>query len=297
MKKAILNIFLWLVMMSFSSQAFAHTLWVNLYESFAHPPGHAMVSLGWGHAVPMDDLLGSEAGSLQLAAFNLIDPADNKTELPMPVTKMGDVISTKSGITVQDGDLGVRKLGRTNMTMPGTYQVVAVSKDNYFTKYLDKKGKQKITPQSLDQIKDVQQVLLSAKFTSFAKTFFAVEKWTEPQPVGFDLELMPMTDLSRVHAGDVVPFQITFMGKPLSCGDNNTEYLTATSNTFGGPDGFFLSAYIINGKAQFRIPTAGQWVVNVYIKQDVSSEKNLSKLMKKCKTVYYSSTISFNVKP
>jgi uncharacterized GH25 family protein len=260
MKRASLSIILGLLLIAFSSQAIAHTLWVNLYESFAHPPGHAIVSLGWGHAVPMDDLLASKSGSIQLATFDLIDPELNRTALPMPETKMEDVIETSSGMTTQCGDLGIRK-------------------------------------QPLDEVKDAHKVLFSVKYKSFAKAFMAVKKWTDPKPLGFDLELMPMTDLSNVHVGNLVPFEISFMGKPLSSGADSIQYLTATSNTFGGPDGFFLSAYIMNGKAQFRMPSAGQWVANVYVKQDVTPESDLKELVGKCTTVYYAGTISFNVKP
>ena len=227
----------------FTSPAMAHTLWINLYESFAHPPGHAIVFLGWGHVVPMDDLLVSEAGPLQLATYELVDPDFNRTALPMPVVKMEDVIETSSGMTAQCGDMGIRKLGLTDKTKAGTYQVAVTSKDNYFTMYLDKKGKQKMVTRPLDQVKGVGKILTSIKYKSFAKAFFAVKKWTDPKPLGFDLEIMPMTDLSNVHVGDVVPFQITFMGKPFSCGPDGIEYITATSNSFGGPDGFFLSAY------------------------------------------------------
>ena len=297
MKRTSLSVIVVLASIIFSTQAMAHTLWVNLYESFAHPPGHAMVSFGWGHVVPMDDLLVSEAGPLQLATYELVDPDLNRTAFPMPETKMEDVIETGSGMTAQCGDMGIRKLSLTDKTKPGTYQVAVTSKDNFFTMYLDKKGKQKMVTKPLDQVKGVGKILTSIKYKSFAKAFFAVKKWTDPKPLGFDLEIMPMTDLSKVHVGDVVPFQITFMGKPFSCGPGGIEYITATSNSFGGPDGFFLSAYIMNGKAQFRMPSAGQWVVNVYVKQDVTSESDLKELVGKCTTVYYAGTISFNVKP
>ena len=297
MKRTSLSVIVVLASIIFSSQAMAHTLWINLYESFAHPPGHAMVSLGWGHVVPMDDLLVSEAGPLKLATFDLIDQDLNRTALPMPVLKMENVIQTGSGMTTQCGDMGIRKLSLTDKTKPGTYQVAVTSKDNFFTMYLDKKGKQKMVTKPLDQVKGVGKILTSIKYKSFAKAFFAVNNWTDPKPLGFDLEIMPMTDLSDVHVGDVVPFQITFMGKPFSCGPSGIEYITATSNSFGGPDGFFLSAYIMNGKAQFRMPAAGQWVVNVYVKQDVTPESDLKKLVGKCTTVYYAGTISFNVKP
>ena len=297
MKKASLSVIVVLASIIFSTQAMAHTLWINLYESYTHPPGHAIVSLGWGHYIPMDDLLVSEAGSIQLATFDLIDPDFNRTALPMPVLKMEDVIKTGSGMTAQCGDLGIRKLSLTDKTKPGTYQVVVTSRDNFFTKYLDKKGRQKMVMKSLDEVKGVEKVLFSVKYKSFAKAFLAVKKWTDPKPLGFDLEIMPMTDLSNIHVGDVVPFEITFMGKPFSCGPGGIEYITATSNSFGGPDNFFLAAYIMNGKAQFRMPTAGQWVVNVYVKQDVTPENDLKELVGKCTTVYYAGTISFNVKP
>ena len=297
MKRMSLSVILGLLLIAFSSSAMAHSLWVNVYESFAHPPGHAIVSLGWGHAIPMDDLLVSEAGSIQLATFDLIDPDFNRTALPMPVLKMEDVIKTSGGMTAQCGDLGIRKLSLTDKTKPGTYQVVVTSRDNFFTKYLDKKGRQKMVMKSLDEVKGVEKVLFSVKYKSFAKAFLAVKKWTDPKPLGFDLEIMPMTDLSNIHVGDVVPFEITFMGKPFSCGPGGIEYITATSNSFGGPDNFFLAAYIMNGKAQFRMPTAGQWVVNVYVKQDVTPENDLKELVGKCTTVYYAGTISFNVKP
>jgi len=121
MKTKIIGVIAGLLLVAFSSPAMAHTLWINLYESFAHPPGHAIVSLGWGHAVPMDDLLVSKSGSIQLATFDLIDPELNRTALPMPVLKMEDVIETSSGMTTQCGDLGIRKLSLTDKTKPGTY--------------------------------------------------------------------------------------------------------------------------------------------------------------------------------
>jgi uncharacterized GH25 family protein len=297
MKRTSLSVIVGLLLIAFSSPAMAHTLWINLYESFAHPPGHAIVSLGWGHVVPMDDLLVSKAGSIPLATFDVIDPDLNKTALPMPVLKMEDVIKTSSGMTAQCGDLGIRKLGLTDKTKPGTYQVVVTSRDNFFTKYIDRKGKQKLAIKPLDEVRGVEKILFSVKYKSFAKAFFAVKKWTDPKPLGHDLELMPMTDLSDVHVDDVVPFQISLMGKPFSMEADTIEYITAHSNSFGGPDGFFLSAYIMNGKAQFRMPAAGQWVVNVYVRQGVTPDGKLKELVGKCTTVYYTSTISFNVKP
>jgi hypothetical protein len=88
------------------------------------------------------------------------------------------------------------------------------------------------------------------------------------------------------------------MGRPLSSSpDKSLEYLTATSNAFGGPDGFFIGAMIFNGKAQIRMPVAGQWVVNVYFSQDVTRKNELKHLADKCTRVVYAGSVSFHVKP
>ena len=185
MKRTSLSVIVGLLLFGFSLPAMAHTLWVNLYESFAHPPGHAIVSLGWGHVVPMDDLLVSEAGPLQLATYELVDPDFNRTALSMPVLKMEDVIKTSGGMTAQCGDLGIRKLGLTAKTKPGTYQVAATSREIFFTKYLDKKGNQKMAPKTMDKVKDADKILAAIKYKSFAKAFTAVKKWTDPKPLGY----------------------------------------------------------------------------------------------------------------
>lgn len=51
MHKTLLHLAL-LACLLLPSQAAAHTLWVNLYESHAHPPGHVLATIGWGHALP-----------------------------------------------------------------------------------------------------------------------------------------------------------------------------------------------------------------------------------------------------
>jgi hypothetical protein len=51
------------------------------------------------------------------------------------------------------------------------------------------------------------------------------------------------------------------------------------------------------GKAQFRMPAAGQWVVNVYFSHEVTTKNELKHLADKCTRVVYASTVSFHVKP
>ncbi len=63
------------------SVAQAHSVWINAFHATTHKPGHVMLSLGWGHALPMDDILNSPNGVLQVKTFTLIAPDMSRTDL------------------------------------------------------------------------------------------------------------------------------------------------------------------------------------------------------------------------
>lgn len=293
MHKTLLHLAL-LACLLLPSQAAAHTLWVNLYESHAHPPGHVLATIGWGHALPLDDLL----GEIKLESYMLIGPDQKTTELTLPEAAQGAAHKFDSGLEVQDGDLAIKKIRLSEDCAPGTYLVTTQSSGNYYTKFLNQKGRLKWEFKPMDEVKNAKELLGGMRFKAYAKSYFKVGKWTQPSPVGFDLEVIPRTDLTDVHVGDLVEFDVLFMGKPLTTSpEESIEYITATSNTFGGPDQFSLAAIVFNGKGQFRIPTAGQWLVNVYTRREVAKDKSLKHLQDKCTAAVYASTITFNVKP
>ncbi|MBE9572003.1 MAG: DUF4198 domain-containing protein, partial [Proteobacteria bacterium] len=74
MKKKSLSVIAGLLLIAFSSSVQAHSVWINSFESHAHKPPHTMVSLGWGHALPMDDILTSPNGRIAIERFELLDP-------------------------------------------------------------------------------------------------------------------------------------------------------------------------------------------------------------------------------
>ena len=295
MKKILLSL---AILLFFTTQSFAHALWVNVHESFAHPPGHMLTSLGWGHVVPMDDFLMSKDGAMSIEKYQLTAPNGNITPIPLPVIKKEKSISSATGMTITPGDLGLQKIALTSKTKPGTYMISVESPATYFTGYVDKKGKSKMTLKPMDKVKGATSFNFSTRYKATAKSYVGIKEWTDPQPAGFDLELMPQNDLSQVKAGDMISFDIKLLGVPVNSDvQTGIKYLTMTSNTFGGPDNYVLAAYILNGKAQVRVPTAGEWVANVTIKRDVKENNELAKLKGKCMNVYYGTTLSFNAKP
>lgn len=286
-----------LAVMAWTSVASAHMFWVNTNESYNHPPGHVTTALGFGHMLPFDDLLTSDHGVIRIGSYQLVGPDMGVHEMELPDPAMPPKKATPDGLTVQSGDVGVRKIALTKDAKPGTYQVAVKSVPMFFTKYKNKKGKTSMAPMPADKIKDLDKVLQSFKYQSYAKSCFTIKKWQRPKALGHELEILPLTDLSNVRPGDLAEFEVLFNGKPLNSDANAMYTLECTSNTFGGPDGFFLSSYIIHGKAKFRMPTAGQWVANLYVKGDVDKDPSLKVLKGKCTTVFTAATLFFTVTP
>lgn len=277
-------------------KAQAHSLWLNLFQSKTHAPGHILSVLGWGHTPPLDDLISSTDGSVKLKAYELVTPDGKHISLGLPKAD-GKTDKHAPYANIISGDAGIKKIALLPDSKPGTYQVTVTSKPGYFTRYKDSKGKMRMAPKPLDQLKGVKQIFESFRYTMNAKSFYTVGKWEQPEALDYDLEIIPETDLSTVRAGDMVEFSVTFMGKPVTTDSNGINYITLMSDTFGTPDGFFLSAYIIDGKARFRIPAAGHWVANVYLPQEVSKDGPLKKYAAKCRKNFSAATASFTVKP
>ncbi|ADK86182.1 Nickel transport complex, NikM subunit, transmembrane [Desulfarculus baarsii DSM 2075] len=275
--------------------AMAHSFWVLLNESLTHPPGHVTSLLGFGHVLPLDDLLTSEAGVIRIKSYVLVDPKGQSSDLGLPDPAVPPIKPTPTGLTVQQGDLGLRKIALTDKVGPGTYQVVAASEPLFFTVYLDDKGQQAMAPKPMDAIANLGKVISSIKYQSYAKAFFGIKKWTEPKALGHELEIVPLDDLSNVRKNDLVRFKVTYKGQPLTASPAAIPTLTCESNAFGQPDKFHLAAYVIDGVAQFRMPAAGQWLANIYYHQRVADgQKDLAG---KCTDVYIAASVGFTVKP
>lgn len=286
-----------LAVMAWASVASAHMFWVNATESFNHPPGHVTTALGFGHILPMDDLLTSEHGVIRIGSYELVGPDGSVHEMELPDPTMPPKSATPTGLTVQSGDIGIRKIALTEDTKPGTYQIAVKSVPMFFTKYKNTKGKVRMAPMAADKIKDLDKVVEAFKYQSFAKAYFAVKQWQDPKPLGHELEILPITDLSKVRPGDLAEFKVLYNGKPLNSDSNAFYSLQCTSNAFGAPDEFGLSAYVVNGTAKFRMPEPGQWVVNLMVPQDVDKTPALKHLKGKCTRVFTAATLFFTVHP
>ncbi|KAA5604271.1 DUF4198 domain-containing protein [Roseospira marina] len=273
----------------------AHSLWINAHESHAHQPPHAIVSLGWGHRLPVDDILNSPNGRIVVERFAMIAPAGDRTALAPPTAALAAPIAETGDVTVFAADLGAQKLAFNADSAPGPYQIEAVSQPNFYTQYIDTQGRTRLALAPRDAVEDVQTVLMSVKYQAFAKSIVTVGDWTEPAPLGHDLEILPRTDLSALHVGDLVEVDVLFHGEPLSATAQSLDFITAQGTGFGQSDGFALFSYLKEGRAQFRVQSAGQWIIMVNHKQDVTPDGPLADLAGKAGQVYTGASLTFTV--
>ncbi|WP_449246269.1 DUF4198 domain-containing protein [Desulfarculus baarsii] len=296
MKKAFSCSIAALIALCLAGPAMSHGLWVNAYHNNIHAPGHVLACIGFGHLAPLDDLLTTKHGALSLSSYILVDPNNATTELPKPKCDIS-TIKTKAGVDVITGELGVCKMALKKESLEGTYQVAAAGKDAFFSMWIGADGKSVSGMIPMDEIENPRKILMSMQYKSNAKTSFAVGKWTGPSKLGYDLEITPVSDLSRVKVGDVVEFEVTFMGKPLSSGVDGMFSLIGISGSFGASDKTFLMSYLENGRCAFRMPAAGQWLMQARMQEDVARRADLSALKGKCMTIHYASSYTFHVQP
>lgn len=296
MKKIITSAILFVAMLV-SNIASAHTMWVNAYDSFTHMPGHIMTIIGFGHNIPLDDMLSSDFGNIGIEKYEIVNPEGVANSIGLPDTKRQKMEKTKWGATYESGDIGVRKIAMSKDSPKGTYMVSLASQPTFVTKYINKKGKTKFAMLPMDEIKDAKEVLDSMRYSGYAKSYVKFGQWTKPQRAGGDIEILPLADLGGVRAGDLIEFEVTLGGKKLTTDADNIVRVLADSNTFGSPDGYQLHSYVFDGKAKFRIPTAGQWVVHILVQRDIESTPELAYLKKKTKKVYLADSVTFVAKP
>ncbi|MCG8552832.1 MAG: DUF4198 domain-containing protein [Desulfobacterales bacterium] len=276
-----------------ATTVYAHSLWVNSFDSFFHKPGHTMTSIGWGHVLPIDDLPNSVNGRINIDRFELFDPALNKTALNIPPCQVAKPTQSTANVDIYTADVAMQKIALKENSAPGVYQIGAVSVPTFYTKYIDKKGRTRMKMKPLNEVKDVDKIIFSAKYQAFAKSFMTLAPWSQPQALGHGLEIIPRTDLSNLHAGDLVEVDVLFNGKPLV---GEMAAITAYSNNFGQPDGFTLSCSLKKGKGQFRVQSSGQWVIFTKHKDKVTEDGPFKDLYGKTTMVARSASLTFTVK-
>lgn len=240
----------------------AHMLWLNVSNYYPTIKEKPKVYIGWGHRYPVDDFLAKE----RLKEFLLILPSGRKEKLnPNP----GGFLATE-----------------LKFSEIGTYIVSAVLKPGFYTMYIERG---KIHHKSLPKT-GLKNVILSLYFEQYAKALINVEEGSDSnsfsKSVGHKLEIIPLKNPYKLKAGDFLPVQVIFKGKPL-------KYC----RVYGTYSGFsaktdFCYATVTNDKgvAEIRILHHGPWLIKADVKFPVTED-----LKGKCNEIHYTATLSFEV--
>ncbi len=279
-----------------ASNLFSHSLWINSMESFTHQPGHTMVSLGWGHSLPLDDILNSANARVIIEDFSIISPNNVKTKLQLPKSKIEEPFKSTKNFDLYEAQIALQKISLKKDSKKGVYSLEAKSKPTFYTQYIDTKNRTRLSLKSRDKVKNIKKVLMSVKYQAFAKSYLTLGSWSEQKPLGHGLEIIPISDLSNVKVGDLLEFRVLFNNIPLNITANSIDFITAFSNSFGQSNKFSLHSNIVKGKAQFIVQSSGSWIVNCSHKEDVRKDGKLKDLYGKANQVFNSASLTFNVK-
>lgn len=288
--------YLFMLVLSFNL-AFSHSLWINNFESHSHQGYHVMTSIGWGHNLPMGDILNGENGKVNIKSFNLYDTNMNKYALYKPDFTPSKPSFKNTNFSIFKADVAMQKIHFNKNTKKGIYQLEVKTIPAYYTIYKDNKNRKRFKLKPKDEIEDLKLNLSSFRYQAFAKSFICAGKtWKKPKNLNHKLEIIPLTSLCDLHIGDVVEFFITFEGEPITTNPQNNNYATFWSNTYGQSDGFKLFSQIRDGKAKIRIPSSGGWIMNIYHTRQTTKDGNFKEFYSKANTLMNAATLSFTVK-
>ncbi len=232
--------------------ALAHDMWITFDKTQAGQPAHILV--GYGHAFPANE--GTEAEKLMPAY--LVGP---KGRLEC---KAGDKLDFVSVAPLAEG----------------SYLAVSGRQAQWYTN--SPEGSQ---DKPKNQVPGATQCIRSVKY---AKAVLNLGKTPGDvsQPVGQNLEIVPLVNPGAIKAGGELPIQVLFEGKPLG---NSQVFATfagfsAESNVFA-----FASKTDKQGKTTVKVWHPGQWLVLAKHETPFSDPAE-------CDKFYHSAALTFDLK-
>ncbi|RKX45086.1 MAG: hypothetical protein DRP27_05020 [Thermotogae bacterium] len=133
MRKALYIFWLLTFLAVLSGPAIAHDFFVIATYSMTHPHGSAIINLGWGHVLPMDDFLPAK----RIETYAIYDPDLKKLDFPFDSSANNDITHENKGresknfpaATLKTGDCFVQKVIFKKTAPDGVYQVASSLKN------------------------------------------------------------------------------------------------------------------------------------------------------------------------
>lgn len=256
---ALLTLFLWL-----PAAAEAHNLWLNATDftpaANERVGAHSKVYFGFGHRFPVDDFL----DAAKVREFRLIGP-DGSAELQ---AQGGGFLATP-----------------LRMKRAGAYTVTTATNTGFYTMF-ENNGRIQHASSSME---GVDNVILSLYFENYAKALIAVGDTAAgdfTEPVGHNIEIVPLENPYHKRAGDYLPVQVLLQGRPARYATVSATYMGFSSEE----EYAFSSKTNSQGIARVRLLAPGHWVLLSVVRTPPAED-----IRDQCLEMKYSAALSFGV--
>ena len=250
-----------------SQSAYAHTLWIQSSRCKVQEGLSKPMFFGWGHHIPLDDAISGN----KLRYIKVLDPMGSSKDVKIRQEK-----SLQSYLIKYD--------------QVGTYCLAAETNPGYYSVYRDKDGKTHHATKPKNDLPEAEDIRLSLLTLQSTKAYVVCEEPSDnvPGPVGFQLELIPVQDPTKMKPGDELHLEVFFKGKRF---EGKGEWV-ATYNGYStaGEDYYHKETEVEGGKFVVPITRAGIWFIRFSFKTKASGADAL-----KCDHLNYKTTITFQV--
>jgi hypothetical protein len=275
-----------------ASAASAHDFWVHAglsTDADSNTP-FVMTNVGWGHALfPISEFLAGD----RLVSYRVVDPTGKALDLPVDKAANKSQLVDSSALPgiarLNAGDPFARRILFKADAPKGTYQLHGVMTMSPRTDWIDAKGEKKFGSIFPDQVKDAQRIVESGITVRSSTAYWPVGAWTAPRSSGLPIELLAVSDTSKLKAGQPVAFEVYRDGKPLA---TSAKVGVELHNNDGHVDG-----KVDGHKVTFTPPTPGTWLVRVFFNEPLPGEGSLAQYKGKLQNARYITTATFEVKP
>lgn len=230
--------------------ASAHSLYVQSGRHRVSPGKKTPLFFCYGHHFPVDD----GVRSAKLAFIKVFKPS-------------GDIqdFSPRKDTCLQSR--------MVEYDSQGTYVLAAETNPGFYTKWVDKKGRDRSTIKPMSAVKDKAQKILKALYSKqYAKSYVRCGKPTGvfQGSVGLPLELVPQQDPTTLKAGDTLRLKVYSNGKPFS----GHGHIDATYGGFSteSEDLYHPGREVEGDSISIALDHPGRWYIRYYVKTPATKE-------------------------
>ncbi|SOB60112.1 conserved protein of unknown function [Pseudodesulfovibrio profundus] len=233
-----------------AGEAMAHSLFIQSGRHVVKEGKKTPLFFAYGHHFPVDDGVRSK----KLASIKVHDPAGAVTEF-----------SPRKETCLQSQ--------MVEYYTPGVYVLTAETNPGHYTKWVDKKGRDRSSIKPMSAVKDeASEIVKSLYSKQYAKSYV---RCGEPDGmfagrVGLALELVPMQDPTTLKPGDTLTLKVFKDGKRYD-GDGHWNA------TYGGysteSEDLYQPGMDVSGDTiTVSLDHPGKWFIRYFIKTDATDE-------------------------